>query len=147
MPRLKGLHYIDFSWARCQPRTIWEEFPTVGRKWHLPCKLKLLSAAGDAKQAPRDTALWRVHLGILEHDISSLNCFWYKPQLWQTYSHSRKPVTDCLQPLINPCLFKGFLFGICLLLSCLLVQQSTTQVILFTLFLFLSAKMCVDSEK
>lgn len=111
--------------ARCQPKTIWEEFPTVGRKWHLQYKFKLLSAASDAKQAPFETALWESTPGHLKHDISNQNCFLCKPNLGKQGNHSlsnKLPdcclIADSCGSLIISASLKKFFFDICLLLIC-----------------------------
>lgn len=143
-PDSKDCTALILAGARCQARTIWEEFPTVGRKWHLGCRFKLLSAASDVKQTPFETALWE--------STPERSGTWHRqPKLFLVYPPTQEnlgnPLTqqetywtlliaNSLRPLINPCLLEGF--SLWHLLTSQLPESSTsgnTQVSLLTLLL------------
>lgn len=134
--------------ARCQLRTNWEKFPTVGKKSHLICKPKLLSAASSATQALTETAQW-------ESTPGRSGTWPQQPKLLlvpvPTRGNLENPLTQletsCLQwpvdsPQLIPASLKGF--TVWHLLISTLPKSSTNNIhaILFTLFL-ISHKKCV----
>lgn len=125
----------------------WGGFPTVGRKWHHSCKLKCLSAASDAKQAPFETALWESTLRAAAKTASCLNRNPGRPRksTRTTRTYWTLLIVKTLGSIINPCPLESF--SLWHLLASKLSKSSTvgnTQVIV-TFFSFLT-KLCVEPK-